>query len=147
MLRYCTFILCFVFFIVSSAFGIERCDLQFSNKITLRQVPVANNEVLRTRGLSGITNAGNGMLFVWPSLGHRAFWMRDTHMPLIIGFFDKKNKLFLLERMMPNTDISHHSLKPVRYALELPSGQFQRHHLALGTRLEKITCHLKPHVL
>jgi uncharacterized membrane protein (UPF0127 family) len=139
MRRYYGWIACFVFFIAANAVGMEKADLQFSNGITLHDISIANTDALRTKGLSGNTNVGHGMLFVWPTLDHRAFWMHDTHVPLTIGFFDADNHLFLLTDMKPNTETLHPSLKPVKYALELPFGQFQRHHLAVGTRLEKIS--------
>jgi uncharacterized membrane protein (UPF0127 family) len=130
----------FIFLNITTAFAIEKCQLQFSNGVTLTHIPLANTDALRVQGLSGKRSAANGMFFVWPTFAHRAFWMRDTHIPLSIGFFDSQNKLFSIQEMKPNTDTLHHSIKPMRYALELPSGKFQRYRLSLGTHLEKIMC-------
>lgn len=100
------------------------CDLHFSNGQSLKSVPVATTLPQMEKGLSQRKDIGPGMLFAWPQAEPRTFWMRDTWVPLSIGFFDEAGKLFKIEDMQPNSDTHHESGLPARYALELSAGQY-----------------------
>lgn len=58
-------------------------------------VEIAADEAARTRGLMfrDSMDADHGMLFVFDDLAPRAFWMKNTHIPLDILYFDKNYKL------------------------------------------------------
>lgn len=138
MIRFFLLLVCLLSFsVVASEM---QCDLYFSNKVVLQRVPLANDPLSRTRGLSNRTDVGNGMLFSWENAAPRTFWMRDTRVALSIGFFDINHTLFLLQDMKPNSDELHSSVKSVSYALELKSGEFQHYHLTPGVVLLKIKC-------
>ena len=88
-----------------------------------------------------VTSLGelDGMLFAWDSPLQVSFWMKNTLIPLDIGFFDEANSLFLVVAMVPCTVDpcpSYPSEMPVRYALEAPPGFFDavasREYLILG---------------
>lgn len=49
-------------------------------------------------------NAGCGMLFSWAKSEQRVFWMRDTPVPLSIGYLDSTGVLFAIDEMKPNSD-------------------------------------------
>ncbi len=118
------------------------CDLHFSNGYTLAGVPVAETVAQHTKGLSKRNDVWPGMLFTWPEPEPRIFWMRDTWIPLTIGFFDGDGRLFAIEDMQPNTDDHHASVHPAADALELPQGDFQRYGLQAGVSLTGRTCWL-----
>lgn len=80
------------------------------------------------------------MLFTWTKAEPRVFWMRNTRVPLSIGFFDETGLLFQIEDMLPATDNRHISIKSASDALELARGQFQAHGLEKGVRLIGRTC-------
>lgn len=120
----------------------EICDLYFSNGATLTGVPVARTVAQQTRGLAKRDDVGPGMLFTWETAEPRVFWMRDTRVPLSIGFFDDTGLLFAIQDMQPETDDYHYSIKPASDALELEQGQFQVHGLREGDRLIERTCSL-----
>lgn len=84
------------------------------------------------RGLSKTPDVSRGMLFIWPQAATRVFWMRDTWMPLQVGFFDSNGNLFQIEDMEPNTDTLHESKQAANMALELASGQYQAMGLVAG---------------
>ena len=118
----------------------EVCDLSFTGNVQLRGVPVARTKAQQAKGLSNRDDAGPGMLFAFDPPGKLAFWMRDTRMPLSIGFVSDDGTLFIIEDMKPESDEYHLSMKPARYALELAQGQFEREGLAVGSRLLKKEC-------
>ncbi|MGE4125487.1 MAG: DUF192 domain-containing protein [Pusillimonas sp.] len=101
------------------------CTLHFSTGQTLYNVPVAATQAEQERGLSKTHDVDAGMLFTWPQAAPRTFWMRDTWVPLQVGFFDGTGRLFQIEDMEPETDTRHRSAQPAKMALELAQGQYQ----------------------
>jgi len=114
----------------------QHCDLAFSNDLVLRDVPVARTQAEQSRGLSNRDDIGPGMLFAWPDARPVSFWMKDTFVPLSIGFFDASGVLFSIQDMAPQSLKTHPSVLPALHALELKQGDFQRFGLTLGTRLQ-----------
>jgi uncharacterized membrane protein (UPF0127 family) len=76
-----------------------------------------------------------GMLFVNDDSGVRCFWMRNTLLPLTIAFIDDDGTIVNLADMEPQSDASHCSAKPVRYALEMRQGWFAKRGMKAGLKL------------
>jgi len=114
----------------------QHCDLAFSTGLVLSDVPVARTQDEQSRGLSKRDDIGPGMLFAWPNARPVSFWMKDTFVPLSIGFFDASGVLFSIQDMTPQSLKAHPSVLPALHALELRQGDFQRLGIALGTRLQ-----------
>lgn len=110
------------------------------------QVEVVESEEERAKGLMFRKSlpADHGMLFVFENEARLSFWMKNTFIPLSIGFFDKDKKLVDVQDMEPvrsemQTELpSYVSRKPAKYALEVNRGWFQRHGIKMGAafRLE-----------
>jgi len=83
-----------------------------------------------------------GMLFVYPDSKKRTFWMKDTYIPLSIGFFDAKRRLMEIARLDPPRSVMQINLPetvsqhPARYVLEVRQGWFKDHEVALGSVFE-----------
>jgi uncharacterized membrane protein (UPF0127 family) len=118
----------------------ERCTLYFSGDIMLADVPVARTPAQMARGLMFRKDAGSGMLFSWPLAEQRVFWMRNTLIPLSVGFISAGGTLFGIEDMTPQTDVYHYSAEPATDALELAQGEFARKGLRPGARLLRREC-------
>lgn len=118
-----------------------------TQKISVGKVPlvveVADNPQRSARGLMYRTSLdeGKGMLFVFEGEEHRSFWMKNTFIPLSIGFFDRNKKLVDIQDMDPvksEMDVnppSYMSAAPATYALEVPRGWFQKHKIKIGDQL------------
>ena len=76
-----------------------------------------------------------GMLFVSEDAGVRCFWMRNTLLPLAIAFIADDGTIVNIAEMAPQSDASHCSTKPVRFALEMNTGWFAKRGVKAGTRL------------
>lgn len=76
-----------------------------------------------------------GMLFVNEDLGVRCFWMRNTLIPLTIAFIADDGTIVNLADMAARSDASHCSAKPVRYALEMRQGWFDKRGIKAGFKL------------
>lgn len=85
---------------------------------------------------------GHGMLFVFEKEETRNFWMKNTFIPLSIGFFNAKKQLIDVQDMKPvgsemETNIpSYSSAGPAKYALEVPLGWFTKKKIKFGSRLK-----------
>jgi uncharacterized protein len=87
---------------------------------------VADNMRTRSDGLMmrNKMSANQGMLFVFERPESHCFWMRNTLLPLSIAFIDDSGVIVNIADMKPQSDDSHCSKKPVRYALEMNQGWF-----------------------
>ena len=99
---------------------------------------LADTPALRSRGLMGVTSLGDldGMLFAWDAPLEVAFWMKNTLIPLDIGFFDENGTLALVVSMVPcdaDPRSTYPSEGPILYALEALPGFFDN--AALGESL------------
>lgn len=107
------------------------------------EVELASTPETRAKGLSGRKELlkGKGMLFVFdqPQICH--FWMKDTAIPLSIGFFDQEKNLIEWVDMPPPGEkklsvVS--SRKRAQYALEVPKGWFAEHNIQPGAQFSWI---------
>ena len=76
-----------------------------------------------------------GMLFVNDQPGQRCFWMKNTLLPLSIAFIADDGTIVNIAEMAAQTEDSHCSAKPVRFALEMAQGWFKKHGIAAGFKL------------
>jgi hypothetical protein len=79
--------------------------------------------------------ANEGMLFANSDSSARCFWMRNTLIPLSIAFIDDDGTIVNIADMQPQSDASHCSAKPVRFALEMRQGWFAKRGLKAGFKL------------
>lgn len=86
----------------------------------------------RARGLMfrGSLGPEEGMLFVYPTARTLSFWMKNTLIPLDVGYFDGDGFLIEVRQMKVEKDHSagrlrtYLSSEPARYALEMNAGWF-----------------------
>lgn len=76
-----------------------------------------------------------GMLFVFDEPSPQCFWMRNTLIPLSIAFLADDGTVVNIADMKPQSDDSHCSTKPVRFALEMNQGWFAKRGVKPGTRI------------
>lgn len=105
-------------------------------KITLE---VAETVDQQSRGLMYRKHLGknSGMLFVYPSERLLTFWMKNTLIPLSIGFFNKEKLLIEVQEMsvptMMDTSPKHYVSKyPAMYALEMNAGWFKKNKIEVS---------------
>lgn len=81
---------------------------------------------------------GTGMLFVFPDLATRSFWMEDTYIALDIAYMDASYRIVDIQQMEPRTTRTYPSAAPAMYALEVPEGWFAEHGIEVGDTPEVI---------
>lgn len=125
----------FIFLIIfSSLFAVK---IQIANQVV--ECEIANTHASRSKGLMGRTELadGRGMLFIYPHAEVLCFWMKNTLIPLSIGFFDNEKKLIKMLDMEPpigDNYIRYYSADPARFALEVPKGWFQKNKIRIGDK-------------
>ena len=77
-----------------------------------------------------------GMLFISEDSSQRCFWMRNTLVPLTIAFLADDGTIVNLADMDAQSDRSHCSAKPVRFALEMNRGWFAKRGLKAGAKIK-----------
>lgn len=89
-------------------------------------VEVVATDAERARGLMHRKSLGkdDGMLFVFEAPAYHSMWMKNTLIPLSVGFVDAQGTILSLHDMEPGTLDSHTSAGPSIYAVEVNRGWF-----------------------
>lgn len=119
----------------------ERCAIQVGDipfNVELARTPAQRQQGLMHREL---LKKGEGMLFIFPTSRVVAFWMKDTSIPLTVGYFNAQGRLLEWHHLTPFSLRSVYSSQPVRYALELNRGEFRANNIAIGAQLA-INCQI-----
>lgn len=105
-------------------------------------VEIADTEAARAQGLMqrAQLDADAGMLFIFPDEQVRAFWMKNTLIPLDILYFDDRHRLVSAQLEAPPCVQArcpgYASRGPARYVLEINGGRSQSLDLKPGDRLQ-----------
>lgn len=99
---------------------------------------VAATTASRTTGLMHrfSLRPDHGMLFVFDEPQPLAFWMKNTYIPLSIAFIASDGRILNIEDMAPQTEMTHDSHGPARYALEMKKGWFAQFGIKAGDRVD-----------
>lgn len=84
-----------------------------------------------------VLGADDGMLFVYMRPQPMSFWMRNTPLPLDIGFFDEEGVLKEIYQMYPfdETPVRSRSTQ-LQFALEMNQGWFKANEVRPGATLD-----------
>lgn len=117
----------------------SRRKIQITVGHAIAEVKVAATPETRERGLMHRANLGDneGMLFVFANEHTLVFWMKNTLIPLDIGFFDAQGLLIAVERMKPDNGVkTYRSPAPALYALEMNQGWFDKNNILKYAQLK-----------
>src|SRR5260221_5254187 len=135
-MRRLTALVCLLFLTFpAAAQQLPRTEL--SAGMHLIKAEVADNFVNRMQGLMHRTSMGpnEGMLFIVEEAGIQCMWMKNTLIPLSVAYIADDGAIVNIEDMKPQTEDSHCTKKPVRFALEMNLGWFASKGLRPGARL------------
>ena len=120
---------------------------QNQHKVTINDIAfyieLADDDNERAMGLMYRKQMADeeGMLFIFPNSQYRAFWMKNTLIPLDILYFDQNRKLINISENTPpckNTTTrcpNYPSKKPAKYVLEINAGLSKKHGFNAGDEL------------
>ena len=138
MMRY-TFCLCMTSF---AAVACAKSGPSVELKGHTFSIEIAADDASRAHGLMERTQMGadHGMLFVFDDDAMRAFWMKNTKIPLDMLFFDSTRHLITVQHDVPPCTAdpcpAYSSGAPARYVLELNAGEAARLGLTPGDVIE-----------
>lgn len=124
----------------AETFTWEKKEIVFlPAKVTLT-VEIADTNEKRQRGLMFRSSLSKkqGMLFIFPDEQLRSFWMKNTFIPLSLGFFDSNRVLKEIAhlpavRSEMQLDVpTYTSKEKSQYVLEVNQGWFAAHNIAPG---------------
>lgn len=104
-------------------------------------IEIVNDDESRARGLMFRDSmpADHGMLFLFDDMRPRVFWMKNTHIPLDILYFDQEYKLVSMQQRVPpcrsDPCAQYPSEGPAKYVLELNSGTSEKLGVEPGDKL------------
>ena len=104
-------------------------------------VEISADPSSRERGWMGRTSLppDRGMLFLYPRVEPRQFWMKDCLIPIDAAFVDESGQIVNVVEMHPPADPSdperYRSAVPVRIVLEMPGGWFHARGVGAGDRV------------
>lgn len=110
--------------------GIDRVEV----KMQLAVRPLEMQQGLMHRPLLGDDEA---MIFVYPQPAKMSFWMRNTLIPLDIGYFDSEGVLREIHPMHPLDESQTPSISDaIQFAVETNQGWYRAHGIKPGARLD-----------
>jgi len=101
-------------------------------------VQLALTEGEQTRGLMHRPSlqANHGMLFVFPETDRRAFWMRNTSIPLDLAYIDPTGRVLEVHALFPYDERAVPSRSNnVSLVLEMARGWFKKNQLGPGNQI------------
>lgn len=126
----------------SSTIVFEKKKIVLEGKTITAEI--ADTDEKRTRGLMfrEKLEKDHGMLFIFEYERTLSFWMKDTLIPLAIGYFDKDKKLVDIQEMVPalasdRFPPTYTSRFPAQYALEMEKGWFSKNGIKLGAKFSQ----------
>ena len=102
------------------------------------RIEVARIDEQKRVGLMNRRSLGDreGMIFLYETDQHLAFWMKNTTIPLTLAFLSKDGTITQIEQLKPLSLKSVVSERAVRYGLELPAGALDELGVRVGDRVE-----------
>lgn len=134
------FIVCLVLsvpYLSSAKMAVKH--IQLGKKII--KVEVADTQSKRAKGLMHRKERlpkDTGMLFIFNREEILSFWMKNTFIPLSIGFFNKDKSLVDIKKMQESSEVQikfpqYTSKFPAIYALEMNQGWFKLNKVKVDT--------------
>jgi uncharacterized membrane protein (UPF0127 family) len=113
----------------------ERIEVVIGGKSF--RIEVARTDEQKREGLMNRKSLGQreGMIFVYETDQHLAFWMKNTTIPLTLVFLSKEGQITQIEQLKPLSLKSVVSERAVRYGLELPAGVLEELGVGVGDRV------------
>jgi uncharacterized membrane protein (UPF0127 family) len=102
------------------------------------RIEVARTEDQKRQGLMNRKSLGDreGMIFIYETDQHLAFWMKNTTIPLTLAYLSKDGQIMQIEELKPLSLKSVASERAVRYGLELAAGVLDELGVKVGDRVQ-----------
>ncbi len=114
-------------------------ELSIQGQAFSAQIAITEEELARGLMFRQKLEKNQGMLFVFSNPKKASFWMKNTSIPLDVGYFDSAGRLVEIYQLYPFDQRAVHSKSQViKYALEMSIGWFQDNNISTGHTLDLI---------
>ena len=115
----------------------DRFAIKVGDRTVQMQVAAKLPEVQKGLMFRQAMGEDEGMLFVFTTPQQQGFWMRNTTLPLDIGYFDPAGELKEIYPMYPLDERSVNSRsRNIQFCLEMNQGWFKRNNVKPGAKLD-----------
>lgn len=115
----------------------DRFAIKVGDRTVQMQVAALPPELQKGLMFRKSMGADEGMLFVFTSPSPQGFWMRNTTLPLDIGYFDASGELKEIYPMYPLDERPVTSRgRDIQFCLEMNQGWYKRHDVKAGAKLD-----------
>ena len=116
---------------------VEKFEIQVGGKKLLLELAITPQK--RGKGLmfKDALQSGEGMIFVFESPQPMRFWMKNTRIPLDIGYFSSDGRLKELHRGKP-FDLSGMPSRSnsLQFVIELNAGEYKKLGIRIGDKID-----------
>jgi uncharacterized membrane protein (UPF0127 family) len=115
----------------------DRFAIKVGDRVVQAQVAALADEMEHGLMFRQSMGEDEGMIFVFAKPQAQSFWMRNTTLPLDIGYFDETGELKEIYPMYPLDErpVASHS-KGIQFCLEMNQGWFKRAGVKPGDKLD-----------
>lgn len=114
----------------------EYFALKLGDRTVRVQLALSRPEMQRGLMYRKSLGTDEGMVFIFERPQVLAFWMRNTELPLDIGYFDPDGTLREVYQLLPHDERPIQSIGRRQIALEMNRGWFARAGMKAGTKLD-----------
>ncbi len=114
----------------------DRFPIKVGGQVVQMQIAILPAESQRGLMFRKTMGTEEGMIFLYERPQQMSFWMRNTELPLDMGFFDADGKLKEVYPMYPHDERPVESLGIRRFALEMNQGWYRKNGLKPGDALD-----------
>jgi len=118
-------------------YEVEKFEIQVGGKKLLLELAITPQK--REKGLMfrDALQSGEGMIFVFESPQPMRFWMKNTRIPLDIGYFSPEGRLKELHHGKP-FDLSGmpSSSNSLQFVIELNAGDYKKLGIRMGDKID-----------
>jgi uncharacterized membrane protein (UPF0127 family) len=105
-----------------------------ANKEIVAEIARTSSQVQTGMMFRESMGENEGMLFVFGNVSQRAFWMKNTLLPLSVAYIDPDGKILEIHEMQPGNETPVVSKSyEIQFVLEMPQAWFERNKIAAGT--------------
>jgi uncharacterized membrane protein (UPF0127 family) len=115
----------------------DRFAIKVGDRTVQLQIAALPAELQKGLMLRQTMGEDEGMLFVFTAGQPQGFWMRNTPLPLDIGYFEPTGELKEIYPMYPHDERPVKSRsRNIQFCLEMNQGWFKRHDVRPGAKLD-----------
>lgn len=116
----------------------DRFAIKLGERTIQMQVAILPAETQKGLMYRKSMGADEGMIFIFDRLQQMSFWMRNTEIPLDIGYIDAEGVLREIYPMYPHDERPVASRGRMQFALEMNQGWFRTAGVKPGAKLDLV---------